>query len=340
MVCGRDDADAARAVAEDLVVREQRLVARRSMPIDGLEERVANRSAHAGGQVVLHAAGAEVVEHHAAAGDLLEEVEDRLAVAEREEERREAPRSRPHAANHVWWLVRRHSSLMSTRRYCALGGTSISASSSAAEQEREFGVEAGDVVAAVDQRGARAVRARLAELLDAAVQVAVGRPRRPAPARPRARATGAARRACSGAAGPCCSMSRSECSTGSPGGAAARRTSGCGERRRSRAGSLVSGWSAGPSSPWLASAHATSSALHAARRHLEALAQRVALEVVAQHDAAQVRVAVEHDAEQVVDLALERSGAGPERRRSSERASDVLGQLDREHDRACGRRGA
>ncbi len=72
--------------------------------------------------------------------------------------------------------------------------------------------------------------------------------------------------------------------------------------------------------------------VHAARRHDEVLAQRMTLEVVAKHDAAKVRASLEDDAEQVVDLALERQGARPQRDDRGH-AEGLLGQFDREHDR-------
>ena len=52
-----------------------------SIDASKVSRNASDRSAASGWQVVLHAAGAEVVEHHAAAGDRLEEVEDLLAVA-------------------------------------------------------------------------------------------------------------------------------------------------------------------------------------------------------------------------------------------------------------------
>ncbi len=69
---------------------------------------------------------------------------------------------------------------------------------------------------------------------------------------------------------------------------------------------------------------------HALRVHLETLAQRVAIEVVAQHDAAQVRMAEEHDPEQVVYLALERNGAGPQSRDRRD-VQVAFRQVDGEH---------
>ncbi len=115
-----------------------------------------------------------------------------------------------------------------------------------------------------------------------------------------------------GCCGPMCSRVRSERRTGSPG---SRQLLGD-RRERKRHGAsgvAVLRLERGPVVTVTREGPREVLGVHAAGRHDETLAQRVALEVVAQHDAAQVGVALEDDAEQVVDLALERRGARPER---------------------------
>ena len=166
------DALAHAALQEDGVVVDERLVL--GAPGRHLGHELAALLDPAVGQVVAHAAEAEVVEHHARAADRLEQVEDLLAVAERVEDQgraqgREVGGERADAdlvAGDAVELGHDHADDFGAARGPDAGELLDR------HDVAPLAVHAGDVLGAVDDRDVLVVGALLGDLLFAAMQVA------------------------------------------------------------------------------------------------------------------------------------------------------------------------
>jgi hypothetical protein len=165
-----DHGDVGEALDEDVVERDE-AVELGHRGLDQIEEAL-DLVGPALGHVEGDAADAVVVVGQASAAELLDEVVDGSRSRRKIMKGVTAPMSIAMAPRAMAWLAMRLSSQEMTRRYCARLGTLMSISFSQADRPALVGEHRRHVVDAVGVGHVARVRAALADLLDAAVQVA------------------------------------------------------------------------------------------------------------------------------------------------------------------------